>query len=105
MDENIDKLLAAVKQRYQELGPSSCNKKEFVDHIESLTKWQKDRDYIEVDEGSIVFPEEIHIAYAVCNKECGIMEFIVDGGTQECQYCGGAMFRTDVKKYLLCKDS
>ncbi|MDJ0874708.1 MAG: hypothetical protein QNJ02_05530 [Desulfobacterales bacterium] len=47
------------------------------------------------------FPEEIRVAFAVCGKECGRGEFIVDGSTQVCQYCGMLMFRTEVIKYRL----
>ena len=54
------------------------------------------------DPGAVSFPEAIHIAYAVCHPECGAREFIVDGSTQECQYCGGGlMFRTEVREYVL----
>jgi len=56
-------------------------------------------DYPEVD--SVEFPKEIFIAYAVCGKECGNREFIVDGQTQICEYCKKQMFRTEVKKYVL----
>lgn len=48
---------------------------------------------------SVEFPNEIHIAYAVCGKECGNKEFIVDGQSQVCQYCGKLMFRTEVVRY------
>lgn len=56
-------------------------------------------DYPKVD--SIKFPKEIYIAFAVCAKECGNREFIVDGQSQICEYCGGIMFRTEVKKYVI----
>lgn len=56
-------------------------------------------EYPNVDE--VDFPKEIYIAYAVCGKECGNKEFIVDGQTQVCQYCGKLMFRTEVKKYVI----
>ena len=59
-------------------------------------------DYPEVDH--IDFPKEIHIAYAVCGRECGNREFIVDGQTQVCEYCGKLMFRTEVRKYNLSKE-
>lgn len=49
----------------------------------------------------IKFPKEIHIAFAVCGKECGNKEFIVDGQSQVCQYCGRLMFRDEVKKYKI----
>jgi hypothetical protein len=54
-------------------------------------------EYPEITEAS--FPAEIEIAYAVCGKDCGNKEFIVDGQSQVCQYCGKLMFRTLVRKY------
>ena len=56
-------------------------------------------EYPEVE--NVEFPNEIYIAYAVCGKECGVREFIVDGQTQVCQHCGNLMFRTEDKKYVL----
>ena len=47
------------------------------------------------------FEKEILIAYAVCGKECGHKEFIVDGQTQVCKICHKQMFRTEVKRYIL----
>ena len=58
-------------------------------------------DYIQVPDNSVEFPKDICIAYAVCSKSCGNTEFIVDGSSQVCQYCGKSLFRTDVKKYKL----
>ena len=54
-----------------------------------------------IEDGSVDFPATIHIAYAVCGEQCGIREFIVDGQTQVCQYCGRLMFRTDVREYAI----
>lgn len=59
-------------------------------------------DYPEIE--NVDFPEEIYIAYVVCGNECGNKEFIVDGQTQVCQYCGKLMFRTEVGKYVLEKN-
>ncbi len=47
-----------------------------------------------------MFPESIHVAYAVCHPHCGVREFIVDGSTQECQHCGGHLFRTATHEYV-----
>lgn len=52
---------------------------------------------------SIEFPKEIYIAFAVCGKQCGNKGFIVDGQTQVCEYCGKLMFRTEVKRYVICE--
>jgi hypothetical protein len=68
------------------------------DKIEDI----EDYDLSDYPEVKIVkFPKTIHIAYAVCGKQCGNREFIVDGQTQVCEYCGKQMFRTEVKKYKL----
>lgn len=53
-------------------------------------------EYLSVD-CEMQFPEEISIALAVCTRNCGTTEFIVDGSTQVCQHCGSLMFRTQVK--------
>ena len=50
------------------------------------------------------FPTKISIAYAVCANECGNAEFIVDGQSQVCQYCGKLMFRTLVSEYKLTNE-
>ena len=50
------------------------------------------------------FPNEIYVAYAVCGKQCGNKEFIVDGQTQVCEHCHKQMFRTEVRKYTLAED-
>ena len=56
-------------------------------------------DYPEVN--AVTFLDTIHIAYAVCGKECGNREFIVDGQTQVCQRCGKLMFRTLIQKFVI----
>lgn len=51
--------------------------------------------------GKIAFPRELPVAFAVCSKKCGARQFIVDGGTQVCEYCGRLMFRVEVATYAL----
>ena len=58
-------------------------------------------DYLKVDAQLLRFPNEIYVAYAVCNIRCGNAEFIVDGQTQVCECCHDQLFRTEVKKYFL----
>ena len=58
-------------------------------------------DYPEIKK--VRFPKSMHIAYAVCTKDCGARQFIVDGSTQVCEYCGNQMFRTEVAEFLLKK--
>ena len=61
-------------------------------------------EYLLLDEDEIQFDKEEYIAFAVCSKECGTMQFIVDGQTQVCPKCGKLMFRTAVKKYRLVEE-
>lgn len=58
-------------------------------------------DYPKINDDDVDFPAETYVVYAVCTKECGRKEFIVDGSTQICYYCGKMMFRTAVRKYVL----
>ena len=61
-------------------------------------------EYLELDVQPDDFPKEKTIAYAVCGKECGYSEFIVDGQTQFCKHCHRQMFRTEVRKYILVEE-
>lgn len=56
-------------------------------------------DYPEVNDAEVQFPEYIPVTYAVSVKDCGNAEFIVDGSTQICEYCGTTMFRTATRWY------
>ena len=58
-------------------------------------------EYPEVDAESIEFPDDIYVAFAVCQKGCGNSEFIVDDSTQICDLCGMAMFRIVPCRYRL----
>ncbi len=52
---------------------------------------------------TVKFPDELPIWYAVCRRECGNTEFIVDDSDQVCRKCGYPLFRICDKKYV--KDS
>ena len=62
-------------------------------------------DYPDVDPQSVEFPMEIMVTYAVCRKECGASEFIVEGQTDVCEYCGYHMLHTVGRKYILSEDN
>lgn len=51
-------------------------------------------DYPEIDPNSVHFPTEICIVYAICRKECGNREFLIDNQTDICEYCGHHMLHT-----------
>ncbi len=102
MTSKIEVLLNSIRRRYEAVTESYSDsiQEAFISHLESLTRWYDEpQDYPDVKD--IPFPEKISVAYAVCHPECGVKQFIVDGGTQECQRCGSLMFRTEVKKYKL----
>lgn len=96
----IDQLLQEIRRRYEELGPSPTKREAFLAHLRSLARWDKVRAQLP-DPGPVEFPSMLHVAFAVCQPDCGCKEFIVDGSTQECQHCGSLMFRTDTKEYTL----
>ena len=49
---------------------------------------------------TIEFPDELPIWYAVCRRECGNKEFIVDDSDQVCRKCGYSLFRICDKMYV-----
>jgi len=100
--EQIENLFDAIRSRFESLGPQKCRSESFLAHLRSLGRWEADGGNYP-DPGDVAFPEKIHISFAVCNAECGVGEFIVDGSTQECQKCGDLMFRTDVAEYQFLK--
>lgn len=94
--EDLDELFRQIAHRLAELR-SDASRQSLLRHLRSLARWQREPlDYPDV---SIPFPEQIGIAVAVCHPDCGGVELIVDGSTQECQHCGGHMFRTTVQEY------
>jgi hypothetical protein len=99
MEKELQSIFDAIKKKYNNLN-NPCDKKDFVNSLRMMSKWNDSVNYPEI-RGKIKFPETIHIAYAVCNTECGAKEFIVDGGTQRCQHDGGLMFRGPVRQYRL----
>jgi len=100
--DEVKNLLEAIRQRFVNLGPQKCRRESFLAHLRSLGRWEADGGNYP-DPGEVTFPEKIHISFAVCNQDCGVREFIVDGSTQECQRCGDLMFRTDVAEYQFLK--
>lgn len=96
-DEELINLFSEIKKRVHEVRYSSHKHESLLAHLRSLSRFEQGpMDYPEV---IAEFPETIHIAYAVCHRECGSREFIVDGSTQECQACGSLMFRTEVQEF------
>ena len=105
-DKNIDKDLVfedleaametAIRKRY---GPDEDGKKRLRDHLRHLTYHHEDGPMDYIDPGPIEFPDRLPVAFAVCHPECGRAEFVVEGSTQECQSCGGLMFRKETAWY------
>lgn len=100
-DTEIDELLSMVRRRYDELKTDRI-RNDFTTHLRSLARYHNEpMDYPDL---TAAFPDRIHIAFAVCHPECGAAEFIVDGNTQKCQYCGGTMFRLEVHEYSIMNE-
>lgn len=96
MVPDIEILLDAVRERWRNLAGASTRQESFLLHLQTLGKQVTSEPH---DSDEYTFPSSLSVAFAVC--ECGIKEFIVDGSTQECQNCGGLMFRTKIAKYEL----
>jgi len=97
---DLDALFESIRAQLADLSPESDAHQSLFAHLRHLALGEDEpMDY--PDPGAVAFPETMPVAYAVCHPECGAREFIVDGSTQECQYCGGLMFRTEVREYVL----
>jgi hypothetical protein len=89
MTDDIEPLLSSIRDRWVALENAPVYRESLRLHLQSLAT---DQSAELVEPKEIDFPSRLAVAFAVCN--CGTMEFIVDGSTQECQRCGGLMFRT-----------
>jgi hypothetical protein len=98
MTDDIESLLSSVRDRWVALANAPVYRESLRLHLQSLAT---DQNAGEVEVKNIEFPPQLAIAFAVC--KCGVREFIVDGSTQECQHCGGLMFRTEVASYRLAR--
>ncbi len=96
MHEEIDDILARVRQRFFELADKPQYAEPFLAHLRTMSRPILEPTAVPTH-SPIRFPKQVHIAFAVC--QCGCKEFIVDGSTQECQYCGDLMFRTETAEY------
>ena len=101
MDKSFDELIGMIKVRHDQLKDSPKILEGFLLHMKSLARYYDEpMDYEELE---CIYPENLSIAFAVCHPDCASCQFIVEGGTQECQYCGSHMFRLSSAKYT--KDS
>ncbi|MDH5642237.1 MAG: hypothetical protein OEY28_13190 [Nitrospira sp.] len=81
----------------------SKQERELLLHLASLARrYSEPMDYPKQSKSS--FPQTIFVSQAVCHPECGTDELIVDGSTQECQNCGGIMFRLESAAYQRVDD-
>ena len=97
---DLDALFDQIRARFAESPPGSAGRADIAAHLRSLARWHREpADYPDVAPPS--FPIFVDVAYAVCHPECGAQEFIIEGSTQECQHCGGLLFRIDSRRYVL----
>lgn len=73
------------------------------DYWKKASKGIKLADYPQAGQENVAFPPVLRIAYAVCRNRCGHAEFIVDGSSQICYYCGKMMLRTVLREYVLAE--
>lgn len=83
---------------------NNCAQKSSSNEVIKISDYFKLEDYPDVAPNSVEFPTEICIVYAVCRKECGNREFLIDSQTDICEYCGHHMLHTVGRKYILTKD-
>ena len=98
---DFEELLTKIRQRHEQLRNGSSQQLSFLAHVRSLGSWEQGM--VSDPDAAAEFPDEIYVAYACCQPDCGVKQFIVDGSTQECQHCGGLMFRTEIRKYKLAE--
>jgi hypothetical protein len=96
-EPDFEDMFSRIRVRYATIIKNSSRMESFLLHLRSLGEWEEGRK--ENPEETAEFPQDIWIAYAVCYPDCGRMEFIVEGSTQECQRCGRLMFRTETQLY------
>ena len=97
MDSELKAYFDEIEKRFGELN-NVCDKESLILNLKSLARWNKEpMDYPDLT--GVKFPDTIFIAHSVCHPECGVQQFIVEGGTQKCQRCGGLLFRNEVAKY------
>lgn len=97
----FEQYVEALAKKFSSL-KNDEQRESFINHLESLCRWNDEP--MDYPEPTLEFPDTIPIAQATCHPECRTEEFIVDGSTQECQRCGGHLFRHDVKLYRLVKE-
>ena len=97
---DLDDIISAIRARLAETAPNSDEREAILAHLRSLARWNREpMDYPEP--AGVTFPATLPISFAVCHPECGASEFLVDGASQECEYCGGSLFRTETREYVL----
>lgn len=95
---DFERLISGLRAKMRELRSGSKQEREFLLHLESLARrYSEPMDYPK--KSKVSFPPTIVISQALCHPECGTDELIVDGSTQECQNCGGIMYRTGSASY------
>jgi len=88
------------KDMFADLPIIHGNCDETIDWIDDITY----DDLINGEVDCIGNVNDIYIALAVCNRDCGQVQLIVDGAPQTCPKCGQQMFRIKTKKYKLITD-
>jgi hypothetical protein len=57
--------------------------------------------YPDVDDGAVAFPATLRVAWAVCTKDCGGSDFVVEGSGALCDFNGRPMRDVTAQDYVL----
>ena len=97
--ELVNRKLSQKCNFYNQLLFDKGNQDETLNWIDDITL----EDLINGKVNCIGDINEIYISLAVCSKECGHIQLIVDGSPQVCPKCKKQLFRVKAKKYKLIK--
>jgi hypothetical protein len=84
--DDLSEVFQKISCRSSEIKVSPCRRESFLAHLRALASWEDEPLTSYPTDASAVFPDTLPIAFAVCHKDCGVREFIVEGSTQECQH-------------------
>ena len=102
MNDALEPLFAAIRANLAATR-NSCHKESLFARLRNLAGSDEPVDYPEAP--TPVFPTRITIAYSVCSRSCGSSAFLVDGGPQTRDFCGGLMFRSHQAEYALAPET
>ena len=102
MNDALEPLFTAIRAKVVATR-NSCHRESLLARLRTIAGPDDPVDY--PDAPAPVFPARITIAFSVCSRSCGSSAFLVDGGPQTCDFCGGLMFRSHLAEYALAPNA